>query len=118
MNRLSLCHSTYEQKPINCYVLLSIDDTITNSSLNVAFVAIASELKMYLKAIQSINLKKWELAICVKFAQLQKLGVFEVVDSLPNGRKAIGSRIIFQEKRDGHSNLIKFKARIVAKGFS
>ena len=118
MNQLPLCHSTYEQKPINCYALLSINDTITNSSLNVAFVAIASELKTYLEAIQSINLKKWELAVCVKFAQLQKLGVFKVVDSLPNGREAIESRIIFQEKRDGHSNLIKFKARIVAKGFS
>jgi len=68
--------------------------------------------------MQSINSKKWELAICIKFAQLQKLGVFKVVDSLPNGRKAIGSRIIFREKRDGHSNLIKFKAKIVAKGFS
>ena len=53
-----------------------------------------------------------------EYAQLQKLGVFEVVDGLPNGRKAIGSRIVFREKRDGHGNLVKFKARIVAKGFS
>jgi len=58
------------------------------------------------------------LAVCVEFAQLQKLGVFEVVDSLLNGRKAIESRIVFREKRDGYGNLIKFKARIVAKGFS
>jgi len=67
--------------------------------------------------MQSINSKEWELAIHIEFAQLQKLEDFEVVDSLPNGRKAIGSRIIFQEKRDRHGNLIKFKARIVAKGF-
>ena len=56
--------------------------------------------------------------MCAEFAQLQKLGVFKVVDSLSNGRRAIGSRIVFREKRDGHGNLIKFKARIVAKGFS
>jgi len=30
----------------------------------------------------------------------------------------VGSCIVFHEKRDGHGNLIKFKARIVAKGFS
>jgi len=41
-----------------------------------------------------------------------------VVDRLPNGRKAIGSHIVFCEKRDGHGNLVKFKAHIVAKGFS
>jgi len=48
---------------------------------------------------------------------LQKLGVFEVVDGLPKGRKAIGSCIVFRKKHDGHGNLIKFKACIVAKGF-
>ena len=55
---------------MNCYALLSVNDTITNSSLNVAFVAIAGELKTYLEAMQSTNLKEWELAICVEFAQL------------------------------------------------
>jgi len=53
-----------------------------------------------------------------EYAQLQKLGVFEVVDGLPNRRKAIGNHIVFHEKRDGYSNLVKFKACIVAKGFS
>jgi len=53
-----------------------------------------------------------------KYIQLQKLGVFEMVDELPNGRKAIGNCIVFHEKRDGYGNLVKFKAHIVAKGFS
>jgi len=64
------CCSACEKKPVNCYALLSVNDTITNSSLNVAFVAIAGELKTYLEAMQSTNLKEWELAICVEFAQL------------------------------------------------
>ena len=41
-----------------------------------------------------------------------------MVDGLPKGKKAVGSRIVFCEKRDRHRNLIKFKACIVAKGFS
>jgi len=53
-----------------------------------------------------------------EYAQLQKLGIFEVVDGLPNGRKAIGNCIVFREKQDSHSNLVKFKACIVAKCFS
>jgi len=52
-----------------------------------------------------------------KYAQLQKLNVFEIVDGLSNGRKAIGSCIVFCEKQDDHGNLVKFKAHIVAKGF-
>ena len=47
----SLYCSIYEQKPVNHYALLFINDTITNSSLNVTFVAIAGKLKMYLEAM-------------------------------------------------------------------
>jgi len=50
--------------------------------------------------------------------QLCKLDVFKVIDSLPKERKAIGSRIVFYEKYNEHGNLLKFKAWIVAKGFS
>jgi len=58
INWLPPCCSAHEQKPINHYALLSINDTVTNSGLNVAFVAIAGEPKMYLEAMQSTNLKK------------------------------------------------------------
>jgi len=37
---------------------------------------------------------------------------------LPDGKKAVRSQIVFKEKLDGHGNQVKFKARIVAKGFS
>jgi len=50
--------------------------------------------------------------------QLKKLGVFEWVDELPKGKKAVGSQIVFKEKLDEHGNQVKFKACIVAKGFS
>ena len=41
-----------------------------------------------------------------------------MVNGLPMGQKAMGSHIVFCEKCDRHRNLFKFKAYIVAKGFS
>ena len=57
-------------------------------------------------------------AIQSKFRQLQTTGVFEWMNTIPKGKKAVGSRIVFKEKLDGHGRRIKFKARIIAKGFS
>jgi len=107
-----------ERKTPSRFALMAIDDITTLGNVNFAFIAIAEEPKTYQEAIYSPHSKQWEQAIKSEFAQLQKLGVFEVVDGLPKGRKAVGSRIVFCEKRDGHGNLIKFKACIVAKGFS
>jgi len=114
----ALCRSGCERKIPSRFALTTIDDISTCDNSNIAFIAVAGEPKTYQEAIQSPHSKQWEQAVKFEYAQLQKLGVFEVVDGLPNGRKAIGSCIVFHEKRDGHGNLVKFKARIVAKGFS
>jgi len=113
-----LCCSGRERKVPSCFALTSIDDTSIHGNVNIAFIAIAGEPKTYQETIQSPHSKQWEQAVKSEYAQLQKLGVFEVVDGLPKGRKAIGSCIVFREKHDRHGNLMKFKARILAKGFS
>ncbi|KAJ8455913.1 hypothetical protein ONZ51_g12299 [Trametes cubensis] len=46
------------------------------------------------------------------------LGDLLWVRKLPEGRKAIGSRIVFREKKDAFGKTTKYKARIVAQGFS
>jgi len=65
-----------------------------------------------------LHLKQCKTTIQSEYTQLCKLNVFKVVDGLPKERKAMDSRIVFCEKHDGHGNLLKFKACIVAKGFS
>lgn len=62
--------------------------------------------------------KQWETAITAEYANLKETGTFKWVEKLPEGRKAVGSRIVFREKRDGDGRITKYKARIVAKGFS
>ena len=111
--------SSRPRKPSIRYGLFAIDDAIfLSTNHHLAFVAVANEPRTYDEALQSPYSKQWEQAIQSEYAQLKKLGVFEWVDELPKGKKAIGSRIVFKEKLDGHGNRVKFKARIVAKGFS
>jgi len=111
--------SNHTWKPPERYALLSTDNAIIiNNSLNLGFVAVANEPRSFQEALQSPYSKQWEEAIQSKFRQLQTAGVFEWVNTIPKGKKAVGSWIFFKEKLDGHGRQIKFKARIVAKGFS
>jgi hypothetical protein len=50
-----------------------------------------------------------------EYKQLQVTKIFEWVESVPEGRTAVGSRWVLKEK---HDELDKYKARIVAQGFS
>ena len=48
---------------------------------------------------------------------LRKSDVWELVD-LPKGRKAVGSKWVFKIKTDAKGSVERFKARLVAQGFS
>uniref|UniRef100_A0A0W0FDG7 Reverse transcriptase Ty1/copia-type domain-containing protein n=1 Tax=Moniliophthora roreri TaxID=221103 RepID=A0A0W0FDG7_MONRR len=56
--------------------------------------------------------KKWMTACYDELKSLQERNVYKLVD-LPQGRKVIKSRWVFDVKTDG-----RYKARLVAKGFS
>lgn len=47
-----------------------------------------------------------------------KKGVFKEVDNLPLSKKAMGSKVVLKEKLDKNRNHAKFKAHIVAQGYS
>ena len=49
--------------------------------------------------------------------QLHALGTYELTD-LPPDRKPIGCRWVFLIKRDAQGHIVKYKARLVAQGFS
>ncbi|KAI0993828.1 Retrovirus-related Pol polyprotein from transposon TNT 1-94, partial [Podosphaera aphanis] len=67
----------------------------------------------YKEAINGINSTDWKNAINEELQSLQEKKVFSPVTHVPHGRKPIGFRWVFTVKSDG-----RFKARLVAQGFS
>ena len=53
----------------------------------------------------------------IEYSALKQNKTWSLVD-LPNGKKAIGSKWVFNLKKDEMGNIERFKARLVAKGCS
>jgi len=111
--------SSRTQKPPKRYAPATTGNNIaTSGSTNFAFITVTNEPYSYEEAIYSPHSKQWKSAIESEFCQLQKADVFEWVNKLPSGKRAVGSCIVFKEKLDENDQQTKFKARIIAKGFS
>ena len=59
----------------------------------------------------------WEEAALTEYDTLQKNGTWDIVE-LPPGHKAIGAGWVFKVKRNADGSVERYKARIVAKGYS
>ena len=59
----------------------------------------------------------WLWAMNEELKGLKDSGTFKVLDGLPEGEKAIGSRWVLSYKSNKDGNITKTKARLVAKGF-
>src|SRR5579859_4810537 len=60
---------------------------------------------------------QWQEAIQTELDQHEAVGAWELVD-LPPGREAIGNRWTFIRKRNEHGEVVLYKARLVAQGFT
>jgi hypothetical protein len=69
------------------------------------------------EALASNDADKWKMAMQDELDSLHHNNTWELTE-LPHGRKAIGSKWIFRIKRDEHGNVERYKARLVAQGFS
>ncbi|KAI7934323.1 hypothetical protein MJO28_017169 [Puccinia striiformis f. sp. tritici] len=69
------------------------------------------------QAFSSPESSEWRKAAELELGQLEKLEVWEVVESR-KGIKVIGARWVFALKRDTTGAIVRFKARYVARGFN
>lgn len=69
------------------------------------------------EALSGPNRERWQAAIDKELSNLMSKGTWSDVKK-PVDRKTIGSRWILRVKRDALGEVVKFKARLVAQGFS
>lgn len=69
------------------------------------------------EALKTKEAHKWQTASDEEIAQLIKAGTWTLTD-LPISRQAIGNCWVFIKKYDASGNLERYKARLVAQGFS
>lgn len=71
----------------------------------------------YNEAIKSKNSSKWKEAMDDEINSMYERQTWEL-QPLPAGKNPVGSKWLFKIKTDASGNLVKFKARIVAQGYS
>ena len=75
------------------------------------------EPKSIEEAINSPEKSKWEKAMETEMQSLKANKVWDLVE-LPKGRKAIGSKWVYKVKTGADGQIERYKARLVAQGFS
>jgi Reverse transcriptase (RNA-dependent DNA polymerase)/Integrase core domain/Pol polyprotein, beta-barrel domain len=76
-----------------------------------------NEPTSYEEAIKRPDGDKWLQAMKEELRSIDANNTW-VLCRLPPGRKCIGSKWVFKLKKDGNNRIIKYKARVVAKGYS
>jgi transposase InsO family protein len=61
--------------------------------------------------------QQWRAATDSEYESLMKTGTWELVP-LPEGKNVVGSKWVFKVKRNADNSISRFKARLVAQGFS
>ena len=61
--------------------------------------------------------KEWRAAIEEEYNSLMKNGAWELVE-LPPGKNLVTCKWVFKAKHDANGNIVRFKARLVARSFS
>ena len=69
------------------------------------------------EALASQQKAKWEEAMRAEICSLQDNNVWELVE-LPGGRKPVGSKWVFKVKTNEDGDVKRYKARLVAQGFT
>ena len=79
--------------------------------------AVETDPKTYKQATKSPNAKQWENAMLEEISSLEKHNTWDLVD-LPEGKNLVGCKWVFKTKRDANGDVDRFKARLVAQGYS
>lgn len=77
----------------------------------------ALEPASYREAMRRVDWELWKKAMDEEITMLKNTGTWELVDP-PSGVNIVGSKWVFKAKKDAAGNVVRYKARLVAQGFS
>lgn len=89
-----------------------LDDFVLYSANNIDY-----EPRNYREAVTSVNKSHWEQAMKEELSSIEENRTWTLLD-LPPGRKSIGSKWVYKIKHDDQGRVAKYKARLVAQGFT
>ena len=69
------------------------------------------------EALGRSDAKQWKEAMETKMETISKMGTWDL-EELPKDQETIGNKWVFLRKRDKKENIVYYKARLVAQGFS
>ena len=76
------------------------------------------EAQSIIECRQRQDWSKWEEAIKAELASLAKREVFGPITRIPDNVKPVGYKWVFVRKRNEKNEVVRYKARLVAQGFS
>ncbi|TQE12334.1 hypothetical protein C1H46_001987 [Malus baccata] len=94
--------------------LSSDDDIVFSGFTAILDIHESSEPTHYKQAVTYVH---WRNAMQEEFEALQKQGTWELVP-VPQNRNVIGSKWVYKLKKDQDGKVSRYKARLVAQGFS
>jgi transposase InsO family protein len=104
--------------PVPRYGMIDYGDLPSIDRVAIGLAAVTDDLRMftYKQAMASPDAAQWISSMQEELDALEKQNVASVV-SCPIGVKPIACRWLFKQKFDASNNPIRYKSRVVAKGF-
>ena len=95
-----------------------IIDQILQDQLEYSFSVInQDDPKTVEEALNGPDATKWKEAMETEMETIKRMGTWEL-EELPKERQTIGNKWVFLKKKNEKGEIIRFKARLVAQGFS
>eukprot|EP00961_Rhodomonas_salina_P213201 2879679-Rhodomonas_salina.1 len=61
--------------------------------------------------------KQWQAALISERKSLEARGVWNQIETLPNGAKLLKAKVVYKQKKNAKGEVVCFKCRCTAKGY-
>lgn len=117
--------ATVESRPYTRSMSIPLRSTtrrmrVSSSDEEQVSTAMKAELvepKTFREAMSSTQKNEWKNAMMEEIESIENNGTWTPTD-LPSNRKSVGSKWVFKLKRDENGKIVRYKARLVAQGFT